>query len=170
MDSYLIWSLVFFVVGLLFAAIEVVVPSAGLLGIVALLCLGGSVLSAYQVSGLTAAVMAGIEVVCVPAVVAVAFKILPRTRFGKGLVLSPPATAGADPARMPAAGASNAGPYDALRGAVGVVATELRPSGTAEFDGRRVSVVSNGETIGVGARVRVVLVEGNRVVVESAEA
>jgi membrane-bound serine protease (ClpP class) len=45
-----------------------------------------------------------------------------------------------------------------------VVAT-LRPAGIARIDGRRVDVVSRGEMIESGSPVRVLSVEGNRVVV-----
>ncbi|MFQ5500869.1 MAG: NfeD family protein [Phycisphaerae bacterium] len=170
MEPYLIWSLVLFAVGLLFVAIEVMIPSGGLLGIVALLCLGGSLASAWQVSGTTAAVMAGIEVICVPVVVAMAFKILPKTRFGQGLILSPPGAPESQSAATSTRPLPNPGLYDDLLGKTGIVVTELRPSGTAEIEGRRISVVSEGETIKVDERIKVALVEGNRVVVESIDA
>ena len=42
-------------------------------------------------------------------------------------------------------------------------------AGTVDLDGERVDVVTEGEFIDRGARVRVVEVEGNRVVVELVE-
>ena len=42
----------------------------------------------------------------------------------------------------------------------------LRPAGIAEIDGRRIDVVSDGEMIEPSVTVRVIQVEGNRVVVE----
>ena len=50
-----------------------------------------------------------------------------------------------------------------------VVVAPLRPSGTVEIEGRRVSVVSDGQLLDKGRRVRVVLVEGSRVVVEAVD-
>ncbi len=47
----------------------------------------------------------------------------------------------------------------------GVAFTQLRPSGVAEIEGRRVDVVAEGALIERGAAVRVVAVEGMRVVV-----
>ena len=41
----------------------------------------------------------------------------------------------------------------------------LRPAGHATIDGRRVDVVSRGEAIEAGTRIRVIEVAGNRVVV-----
>lgn len=52
-------------------------------------------------------------------------------------------------------------------GQEGVAITPLRPAGTAEIDGDRVDVVTEGGFILTGERVKVVLVEGGRVVVRS---
>ena len=52
----------------------------------------------------------------------------------------------------------------------GVAVTVLRPAGMAEFDGVKLNVVSDGEFIPEGERVRVSRVEGNRIVVVKAEA
>jgi len=57
-----------------------------------------------------------------------------------------------------------------LVGTQGVAITNLRPSGTAEIDGKRIDVVTDGEMIGKGTRVEVFEVEGNRVVVRSVKA
>lgn len=50
-------------------------------------------------------------------------------------------------------------------GKTGEARTALRPSGIAEFDGVRLNVVSDGEWIANGKKVRVERVEGNRIVV-----
>ena len=57
-----------------------------------------------------------------------------------------------------------------LCAAEGVAVTVLRPAGMAEFDGVKLNVVSDGEFIPEGERVRVSRVEGNRIVVVKAEA
>lgn len=165
MDGWLVLTLVLFVAGLVVTAIEVVVPSGGLLALVALACLGGSLASAYQISGGTAATMAVIEVICVPTVIALVFKYLPKTSMGKQLILSPPDDEPQE--QNPSRHSPAANPYEYLNGKEGIVVTSLRPSGTAEFDGRRISVVSDGEIIESEQRIKVVLVEGNRVVVEA---
>ena len=48
----------------------------------------------------------------------------------------------------------------------GDVITTLRPAGTADFDGIKLDVVSQGEFISKGARIRVIKVEGRRIVVK----
>src|SRR5579863_5389164 len=47
----------------------------------------------------------------------------------------------------------------------GTALSPLRPAGTADIDGKRVDVVTEGQMIEPGAKVRVVAVEGMRVVV-----
>lgn len=50
---------------------------------------------------------------------------------------------------------------------VGVALTNLRPSGTAIINGVRVDVVTEGPMVEPGAKIRVVAVEGMRVVVRA---
>ena len=52
-------------------------------------------------------------------------------------------------------------------GRTGEARTTLRPSGIAEFDGVRLNVVSDGEWIENGRKIRVERVEGNRIVVST---
>lgn len=52
-----------------------------------------------------------------------------------------------------------------LIGLEGVTVTQLRPSGTALFDNERIDVVSEGNFISVDQKVKIVKVEGMRVVV-----
>ena len=52
-------------------------------------------------------------------------------------------------------------------GRTGEARTALRPSGIAEFDGVRLNVVSDGEWIENGRKIRVERVEGNRIVVST---
>jgi membrane-bound serine protease (ClpP class) len=166
-EPWLIWALVLFVAGLFIIVVEVLVPSGGLLGLAAMVCLVGSLFCAYKTSGLAVAVLAGIEGICVPLVIYLGFKILPRTSLGRRLILKPPGAEGSDAETAQRAVASSGDRFDELLGREGVVVTALRPSGSVDFDGRRVSVVSDGEAISDGTRVRVIHIEGNRVVVEA---
>ena len=59
--------------------------------------------------------------------------------------------------------------YTGFLGRHGVAVTLLRPSGTAEFEGVRLPVVSDGEFVSPGTAVQVVTVQGNRIVVRPEE-
>ncbi len=50
-------------------------------------------------------------------------------------------------------------------GKTGVSSTPLRPSGIGDFDGVRLNVVSEGSFIAKDAAIRIVNIEGNRIVV-----
>ena len=50
-------------------------------------------------------------------------------------------------------------------GREGLTHTALRPAGIGEFDGVKLNVVSDGEFIAQGKRIRVLSVQGNRIVV-----
>ena len=88
-------------------------------------------------------------------------KYLPQTSLYHRLVLGaevPPGPALDRPPLVLAIGS----------GTTGLARTTLRPSGKAAFGEQLLDVVSQGEFIEAGAPVRVVLVEGARVVVEPA--
>ena len=57
--------------------------------------------------------------------------------------------------------------YTGYLGRRGLAVTLLRPSGTAEFDGIRLAVVSEGEFVSPGTPVQVVTVQGSRIVVRA---
>ena len=50
-------------------------------------------------------------------------------------------------------------------GREGETTTVLRPTGMAEFDGVKLNVLSEGEFIPAGVKVRIVRVEGSRILV-----
>jgi membrane-bound ClpP family serine protease len=56
-----------------------------------------------------------------------------------------------------------------LLNGTGVALTQLRPSGTANINGQRVDVVTEGGLIAPGTAVKVVAVEGFRIVVREVE-
>ena len=54
----------------------------------------------------------------------------------------------------------------AMIGRIGIATTALRPSGIADFDGIRLDVLSDGEFIKKGDRVKVQRVEGLKILVK----
>ena len=63
------------------------------------------------------------------------------------------------------AGYRSAQDMEVFLGREGKATTVLRPTGIAEFDGVRLNVVSEGEFIAMGTEVRIVRIEGSRILV-----
>lgn len=88
-------------------------------------------------------------------------KVLPRTRLYHHIVLED-AVGGSGPRAL----AVSVGPV--MIGTEGVAHTMLRPAGKIEVAGHMLDVVTQGDFIAAGEKVRVIAVDGVRVVVESA--
>lgn len=86
-------------------------------------------------------------------------KLIPKTPLGRRLMLDRDARdwKGAAVAQQD------------LEGKEGVAHSTLRPAGMALIEQVRVDVVSRGEMIAAGTRIKVIAVEGNRVVVATLE-
>lgn len=142
--------------GLVLLVGELLFPTVGALGIAAALSILGAIAAAFHEGTQTGVVFLVATAVLVPAAIVLGMKLLPHSPFGKHLVAR-------------GASFSNAAAVDLrdreLLGKEGVAENLLRPIGTALIEGRRVDVQSRGEPIEAGSRVRVIEVEGNRVVV-----
>ncbi len=104
---------------------------------------------------------ATVSLVTTVAILVAFFIYLPRSGVWKRL---------GQPLRQTAlAGYVSGDDYTAYLGRFGTAVTLLRPSGTAEIDGVRLSVVTEGEFIPEGTPVQVVMVQGSRVVVRGPE-
>jgi len=141
--------------GYLLLVLELFVPGGILGGLAALVMLYAS----YLAFGIGPGWGIGSVLLSV-AVTAVGARIFIRSRMARRFVLADRDTA--------AWKASDEG-LGTLLGKEGRTLTPLRPAGLVEIDERRIDVVSDSELIGAGVRVRVVEVEGNRVVVEPVE-
>ena len=149
----------------LFALELFVIPGFGIVGILGLLALLGalvmSTLGAGSHSGfvLWAVVRMGFSVVLAIVLTALFLKFLPKLPIGRKLILST--------ALDTSDGFSSAPPSDyQWLGRTGLAHSTLRPAGIADFQGHRVDVVSDGEFIDAGAPIRVLHVDGNRIVVQ----
>ncbi|EHQ92296.1 NfeD family protein [Desulfosporosinus youngiae] len=55
--------------------------------------------------------------------------------------------------------------YEMYLGQVGIALTQLRPAGTGDFNGVHLDVVTEGGFIGIGTSIRIIGVEGTRIIV-----
>lgn len=149
-----------FLGGILCILIELLLPTVGLLAGLGVAMLLYSVLLALggDMSAVTA--MAIALLVSVVAFILIA-KRLPTSRLWAKVVLKDESTS--------AKGYVSAAEDTTLLGKRGRVRTELRPSGTADIDGKLVDVVSEGAFLPVGTEVVVREVHGSRVVVRQSE-
>lgn len=141
------------VAGLALLAIEVlVIPGFGVIGVLGGASMISSVWVAYEYVSPTYSVIAVIAGLGASGLL---FWLFPKTAAGKAMVLQSAVT-------------GKAGRADnvLLEGREGVVLTDLRPSGSVEIDDRSIDVVTDGRYVEKGTKVRVVRVEGARVVVE----
>ena len=89
-------------------------------------------------------------------------KIFPKTPVGKHFTL-------AGPTFNRKEGRGTEKGLDQLVGKEGQTLTALRPAGIAFIEDKRVDVVTRGEMIDKESAIKVVKVEGNRIVVEMIE-
>jgi membrane-bound serine protease (ClpP class) len=136
---------------------EIFFVSFGLLSLAATASAVAALVLAFKVSTPMGIVFIVLEVVLIPTAIVLGLKYLPRTGWGRRLI--PPSP---KPEDVAATGVDN---LESMVGSVGETLSMCRPAGTAEFDGERYDVVSEGLIIPRGARVKVVDVEGNRMVV-----
>lgn len=143
-----------FAAGLLLLAAEVTLfPGFGVAGLAGLASLLASVYLSY---GEAFPTVAGLAVILIGLGSALAVWRLPRSSLTRRFLLS-----------ESLAGASASPATAELRGRYGIALSDLRPSGVADLEGRRVDVVTSGEWVGRGSRLEVIKVEGHRVVVRA---
>jgi membrane-bound serine protease (ClpP class) len=147
-----------FIIGVVLLVIEIFVPSFGILGILGIVSIiSGVVMAAYD--GQNALLSLGIAFVISVVVIAIFIKVFKRRGIWNKFILKEELTT--------ESGFISQDSKDHLLGSEGVTVTPLRPSGTAEIGGARIDVVTDGEFILVHTPIRVVKVEGGRVVVKA---
>lgn len=148
--------LILLIAGVVLLALEVVLPGL-VAGTAGLVCLVAGVVLAYRDLG---PVAGNVTLVLVTGLLVAGFflwlRFFPQSRLGRRFVSQ--GSVGEIRAEKPE-----------LLHQTGQALTPLRPSGTALINGRRVDVVSEGAMVGRGTPVRVVAVEGMRVVVRAIE-
>ncbi len=154
------WSIVLFIVGILFFVVEMHQPGFGVWGTLGAVCLLLDIVITAKtlVQGL---VLAGIILLVLLVLFLVCMRLFSKGKMPKHLVLQS-STAKQE-------GFSGTPDLRGLVGKTGKTVTVLRPAGCVLVDGRRFDVVSNGEFIEPDTDVVVTEVEGNRIVVKERE-
>ena len=145
------WVIVAFVLGLAAMAVELFLPGA-ILGTIGLFVALGSTYWAFHTGhNVTGGIFVGVLAVFFPA-----FFLLWRKLLGQVLSLKTDLKA-ARPSTII---------DESLLGKEGDALSQLRPSGIALIVGKRYDVVTEGDLLDKGTRIKVIDVSGNRLVVK----
>ncbi|WP_196599666.1 NfeD family protein [Pectinatus frisingensis] len=151
-----IYHIALFLGGILFIVIEAVTPVTGVfaaLGIVmmlysVILALGGNLNAIYMLLG---------ALVIAVAVFALIVKYLPASQLWQKMILKDMSTK--------ERGYISSIDHSSLLNKTGIVLTKLRPSGTIIVAGTPIDAVSEGAYIDEGQTVRIIKIEGSRIIV-----
>ncbi|HPJ20903.1 MAG TPA: NfeD family protein [Clostridia bacterium] len=143
--------------GLLFLLAEIFIPGFGIAGITGIiLFIVGIIMTANTF--MEALVMFLILLLVLAVVIMIVVRSASKGRLSKTLVLNE--------SLSKEKGFSGVEDMKYFEGREGVAQSMLRPSGIGVFDGVRLDVVAEGAFIEEGSRIRIVEVEGRRIVVE----
>ncbi len=160
-------EILIFVAGVILLAIEIfIIPGFGLFGILGIVAVIASLflglLSDFQLVSSEmlsyAVIQLAISLVATLVLIYGLSKFLPKTNMWNRLILETNITA-------KSGYGTEISDLDQLISKEGTALTDLRPSGTAVFNNKRYDVVTQGEYIVKGKNVKVLSVEGSKVVV-----
>ena len=152
-------------IGLVLLALEIfIIPGFGMFGTLGIAALLGGLALSMVGAGDTAAVIVGVVWRVVLSLLAallaglLLLRFLPRLPLARRMILQTDLGSGHAHGSAPEADRRWLDKH-------GQAMSVLRPAGIAMIEGARVDVVSNGEMIEAGARIQVMRVDGNRIVV-----
>ena len=158
MDQSTLTIIILIAVGVFLVLLEVVIPG-GVVGSLGALCLVGAIAYAFVQSAMLGISVAVGSVIFFLIAFWIWLKYLHKIPIAKDIFLHADGRDwhGTDPATQE------------FLGKTGIAQTTLRPSGFATIDEERVDVVTEGEMIAEGVAIKVIEVEGNRIVVAAAD-
>jgi membrane-bound serine protease (ClpP class) len=147
-----------FLAGLILLVVELIVPGFGIFGIAGIACvlfslfftLGGGISALNIIAGGTVAALIAFLFI---------LRFLPSSKLWHRLTLKE--------VQKNDGGYTSSDDWSSLVDKEGVVLTFLRPAGTVDIEGRVYDVVSEGRFVEPNARIRVLSVHGNRILVRS---
>src|SRR5438067_2211008 len=158
MDSYATLGFILIGVGLVCSAGELFLPS-GFFLVTSMGCIAVGVGLTFTAGSATGMFSLLGVLFAVPLMATLFFKVWPKTPLGRHFLLTRPredATVAATPLAQQ---------MEKLRGRIGKTLAPLRPAGVADFDGRRVDVITEGMMVEGGVLVRCIDVRAGRVIV-----
>ncbi|RQD69793.1 MAG: nodulation protein NfeD [Tindallia sp. MSAO_Bac2] len=145
-----------FLAAIALLAIEAMAPGFGIAGLGGLALIIASVVMASSTTGIAVVSLIVALVMSIIALIII-LKYAPKSSYFDRLTLGTKMTSDS--------GYISTERKEELKGKEGVVTSYLRPSGTVEIDGERIDAVSEGVYLEQGTRVKVISMEGRRIVV-----
>jgi membrane-bound serine protease (ClpP class) len=162
-DSNWVPALIF-IIGVILLALEIfVVPGFGITGISGIIAIFASLLLAFGWDNLELAVnTVGISMIVATIIILIlTIYILPKSTVFKKITLN---TSHSNEDGF----SSHAEPDEDLIGRKGIVHTTLRPTGLAIIDDKRLDVMTEGDFIEKGEKIKIIRINGMQIVVEKA--
>ncbi len=153
-------SIILIGAGLAIVLLELFVPSAGILGVLAAVCLISGIVLGFMDGVVTGIVMLIITLLSVPLILAVMIKICASTPIGRRILIGR--------AESPDDVLPKSDYLDEIRGMVGqlgIAKTKMLPSGMVMVNGKKYDALSEGLPVEQGDAIKVVAIKGNRIVV-----
>ncbi len=144
------------IAGLFLIGAEIFLPG-GVIGLIGTMSLLAAIVVSFFIFPMDIALLNTLAIIVLSGICIVIWvKFFPRSRLGKSLTL-------ADNGKSFKSASLE---FMDLLGKEGVTMSVLRPAGIAKFDGKRVDVVTNGSWIESGKPVKVIQVQGIRILVK----
>ncbi len=154
------WAVMLLVVGLLLVLLEFLIPSGGILGVLAALSILSGIVMAFNERGpVIGMLFIGITVLSIPVLFIAGFKILPHTAIGRQLISESPT---GDEVISDMATRRN---MREMIGWIGRSTSPMLPSGSIEVEGQTLDAVSQGMAIDDNTPVKIIDVQGTRIIV-----
>jgi membrane-bound serine protease (ClpP class) len=159
MPDNLIFPIILQLAGVAVIIAEIILPSFGILSVLALSVFAYSLFFVFtEVSKTAGIAFAAADLVLIPVLVITGLKLLARSPVTLRKTLSSEEGVSSQPHEL-----------DRYKEKEGTAITDLRPAGTAVIEGKRVDVVTRGEYIEKESAVLVVAVTGNQIIVRKKE-
>jgi membrane-bound ClpP family serine protease len=153
----LVWAILLFVAALAFVALELFLPSGGLLGLMAVVAVIGSlVFVIYDIGYLAGTIYLVFLAIFVPVLIVAGLNYWPHTSVGRKILNVSPDGEGEPPVEL-----RNAH----LVGKRGVALTKMLPSGAVKIEGKSYDAIDEGAGLESGDPIEVIRVDGTRIVV-----
>ncbi len=148
------------IIGMIAIILEVFIPDAGILAIIGATIILAAIIYAFVKFGfLTGIIFSCIGLICGPLSFIIAFKIFPKSYFGKKIILNQ--TENTEEGFV----AHSDKNLKNLVNANGIVFATCKPAGIAIIESIKYNVISSGEYIEKNEEIKVVKVEGNKIII-----